>query len=53
MDLTHSQKQDVAVVGDAYMPGSKSTDLIKTNGSEATLETKQHQGKSLCRSEYK
>jgi MFS transporter, FLVCR family, feline leukemia virus subgroup C receptor-related protein len=41
MDLQHSQKQEVAVVCDSYLPGSKSTDLIKPNGSEVTLENKQ------------
>ncbi|KFB48526.1 AGAP005839-PA-like protein [Anopheles sinensis] len=41
MDLKHSNVPEVTVVADAYMPGSKSSDLIKppaTNGSSATLD---------------
>ncbi|XP_052893204.1 feline leukemia virus subgroup C receptor-related protein 2 [Anopheles moucheti] len=41
MDLKHSNVPEVTVVADAYMPGSKSSDLIKppaTNGSNATLD---------------
>lgn len=40
MDLTHSNVPEVTVVADAYMPGSKSSDLIKPpiNGSSATLD---------------
>lgn len=41
MDLKHSNVPEVTVVADAYMPGSKSSDLIKPpiNGSSATLDT--------------
>ncbi|KAL1396194.1 hypothetical protein pipiens_001252 [Culex pipiens pipiens] len=40
MDLKHSSVPEVTVVADAYMPGSKSSDLIKPpiNGSNATLD---------------
>lgn len=40
MDLKHSNVPEVTVVADAYMPGSKSSDLIKPsiNGSNATLD---------------
>lgn len=40
MDLKHSNVPEVTVVADAYMPGSKSSDLIKPpiNGSSATLD---------------
>uniref|UniRef100_U5ERN6 Choline/ethanolamine transporter FLVCR1 n=1 Tax=Corethrella appendiculata TaxID=1370023 RepID=U5ERN6_9DIPT len=43
MDMTHSASnvQEVTVVSDAFIQGSKSTDLIKpTNGSNATLENR-------------
>lgn len=46
MDLTHSHTSEVSVVSDAYIPGSKSTDLIKPSPS-GNLDNQQPPGKLL------
>lgn len=43
MDLKHSNSKgtEITVVGDAYMQGSKSSDLIKPNDSSPNLANQQ------------